>query len=84
MATAMGHGDGNGNINGNGNGDGNGDCNGDGHGEGNNDKGRIASSCASDVQRCGRGNTLPPPHGQKGVCIHQRLVDIQYPTIIHG
>jgi hypothetical protein len=42
-------------------GDGNGDCNGNGHGKGDNDKGRVASSCASNVQRCGRGNTLPPP-----------------------
>jgi hypothetical protein len=31
-------------------------------GEGDNDKGRVASSCASNVQRYGsRGNTLPPP-----------------------
>ncbi len=28
---------------------------------GNNDKGRVASSCAGNVQHCGRGNTLPPP-----------------------
>jgi hypothetical protein len=34
---------------------------GDGHGKGDNDKGRVASSCASDVQRYGRGDTLPPP-----------------------
>ncbi len=42
-------------------GDGNGNCNGDGHGKGNDDKGRVASSCGGDVQRYGRGNTLPPP-----------------------
>ncbi len=52
-------------VNSNGDGDGNGDCdgnsNGNGHGEGNNDKGWVASSCASNVQHCGRGNTLSPP-----------------------
>jgi hypothetical protein len=70
---AMGDGDSNGNGNGNGVGDGdgdgvgngNGDGNGDGygnvHGKGDNDKGRDASSCASNVQRCSRGDTLPPP-----------------------
>ncbi len=63
MAMAIGYG----NINRNGNGgcdgkgDGNGDRNGDGHGNSNNDKGRIASSFAGNVQHCGRGNTLPPP-----------------------
>ncbi len=57
----MGNGDGDGDGVGNGIGDGNGDCNGDGHSEGNNDEGRVASSCAGDVQRCGRGDTLPPP-----------------------
>ncbi len=41
--------------------DGNGNHNGNGHGEGNDDKGRIASLCASDVQCHGRGKTLPPP-----------------------
>ncbi len=50
---------------GNGNGDSNGvgkdDRNGDGHGEGDNDKGRVAFSCASNMQCCGRGDTLPPP-----------------------
>jgi hypothetical protein len=47
----------------NGNGDGNGNRNGDGHGhgDGNNDKGRLAFSCAGNVQHCGRGNMLPPP-----------------------
>ena len=44
-----------------GNGGGNGDCNGNVHGDSNNDQGRVASSCAGDVQHCGRGNTLPPP-----------------------
>jgi hypothetical protein len=60
-----------GNRNGNGNGDGDGvgnndrdgdsNCNGNSHSKGDNDKGRVASSCASDVQRYGKGNTLPPP-----------------------
>jgi hypothetical protein len=53
--------DGNGDGDRDGNRDGNGDCNGDGHGKGNNDKRRVASSCASNVQHCGRGDTLPPP-----------------------
>jgi hypothetical protein len=57
VATAMGGGNGNGNGVGNGDGDGNGNRNGNGHGKGNNDKGRVASSCAGDVQCCGRGNT---------------------------
>jgi hypothetical protein len=43
------------------NGDGNGNCNGNGHGKGDNDEGRVASSCAGDVRRYGRGDTLPPP-----------------------
>ncbi len=58
---AMGNGDGNGNKEDDGDGDGDGDCNGNDHGKGNNDKGRVASSCAGDVQHCGRGDTLPPP-----------------------
>ncbi len=61
MATAMG--------NGNSNGDGvtmtmeivDSNRNGDDHGEEDEDKGRVASSCASNVQRYGRGDTLPPP-----------------------
>jgi hypothetical protein len=57
----MGDGNGNGNGVSDGNGDGDGDRNGDSHGKGNNDKGRVALSCASNVQRCGRDNTLPPP-----------------------
>ncbi len=75
MATAMGNGDGDGDGVGNGNGDSNGngnrvgngnkdgdsDCNGNGPSKGNNDKGGVASSCAGDVQHCGRGDTLPPP-----------------------
>ena len=69
-ATAMGGGDGNGDGVCNGDGDGDGNCNGDSHGKSNNDKGRVASSCASNVQRCGRVH----PHGHKGVCIHQRCV----------
>ncbi len=54
---------------GNGNGDrvgiddrnGDSDYNGDGHREGKDDEGRVASSCAGNVQRYGRGDTLPPP-----------------------
>jgi hypothetical protein len=71
MATVMGKGngdgDGVGNNNGDGNGvgnnngDGDGDHNRDGHSEGNDDKGRVASSCAGNVQQYGRGDTLPPP-----------------------
>ncbi len=62
-AIGVGNGDGNGNSIGDDNGDGGGNSNqnGDGHSKGNNDKGRVASSCAGKVQRCGRGNTLPPP-----------------------
>ncbi len=56
---------GNGNGNDDGVGDdnryGNGNCNGDSHSKGDDDKGRVAYSCAKDVQRYGRGNTLPPP-----------------------
>ncbi len=56
-ATAMAIGyrdvDSNGDIDGNGDSDSN--CNGKGQFDGNN------SSCAGNVQRCGRGNTLPPP-----------------------
>ncbi len=70
----MGSGDGNGDgdSNGMGDGEGDGDCNGnrngDGHSNGNNDEGRVASSCANDVQRCGRGDTLtPPPWTQRNV-----------------
>ncbi len=61
----MGDGDGNGNSNrvSNGDGDRDGDSNrnGNGHSKGNHYKRRVASSCAGDVQHCGRGNTLPPP-----------------------
>jgi hypothetical protein len=53
---------------GNGDRDGDGNCNGNGHSEGNNDEGRVASSCAGDVQSCGRGDTLPlPPWTQRRV-----------------
>jgi hypothetical protein len=58
---AMGDSNGDGNEVGNDSRDGDGNCNGNGHGKGNNDEGRVASSCASNVQRYGRGNTLPPP-----------------------
>ncbi len=57
----MGNGNGNGDEGSNNDGDGDGDCNDKGHGEGDDDKGRVASSCAGDVQRYGRGDTLPPP-----------------------
>ncbi len=66
MATAMGNANGNGV--GNSDGDGDGDCYGNGHSKGNNDKGRVDSSCAGNVQRCGRGNTLhSPPWTQRSV-----------------
>jgi hypothetical protein len=59
----MGNGKGNGNGDGvgNNNRDGDGNCNGHGHGKGDDEEGRVASSCAGDVQPYGRGNTLPPP-----------------------
>ncbi len=57
----MGNCNGDGDRVGNDNGDGNSNRNGDGHGEGDNDKGGVASSCAGNVQRYGRGDTLPPP-----------------------
>ncbi len=50
--------DSNGDGDGDSDGDGDGDNNSNGHGEGNNDKGRVASSCAGNVQHCGRGNNL--------------------------
>jgi hypothetical protein len=58
---ANGDGDGDGNGVGNGNRDVNDNPNGNGHNKGNNDKGRLASSSAGNVQCCGRGDTLPPP-----------------------
>ncbi len=58
---AMGNGNGNGDRVGDDDGDGYGDRNVDGHSEGDDDKGRVASLCAGDVQRYGRGDTLPPP-----------------------
>jgi hypothetical protein len=61
MATAMGNGNGDGKRVDNNDRDGDGHCNGNGLGKGNDDKGRVASSWASDVQCYGRGNTLPPP-----------------------
>ena len=60
-AMAMGDGNGDGDRVGNNDGDGNGNHNGNGYSKGNNDDGRVASSCAGNVQRCGRGNSLPPP-----------------------
>jgi hypothetical protein len=65
-----------GNGDGNGNGDGDSNCNSNGHGKGNSDKGRVASSCASNVQCCGRGNTLSPPPWT------QRIV--HSPVLCHG
>ncbi len=61
MAMGMDDGNGNGDRVNNDDGDGNSDCNGVDHGKGNDDKGRVASSCAGDVQHYGKGNTLPPP-----------------------
>jgi hypothetical protein len=61
MATAIGYGNVDKNGDGDSNGNGNGNCNGKGHGDSNNDEGRVASSCAGNVQRCGKGKTLPPP-----------------------
>ncbi len=73
-ATAIADGNGDGDGVGNDNGNGDGDCNGDGHGEGDDDKGRVASSCARNVQHYGRGDTLPPlPWTQRKV-IHQCCV----------
>jgi hypothetical protein len=78
MATAMAMGNSEGNGNRDGDSDGNGDANGKGdsdddsncnsYGDSNNDKERVASSFAGDVQCCGRGNTLPPsPWTQRSV-----------------
>jgi hypothetical protein len=61
MGRAMGGGNGNGDGVDNSDGDGNSNCNSDDNGKCNNDKGRVAFSCAGDVQHCGRGDTLPPP-----------------------
>ncbi len=72
--TAMGNGNGDGDGVGNDDGDGNVDCNGNGHGKGDHDEGRVASSCAGNVQCYGRGNTLPPPPWTQGKFIHQRCV----------
>jgi hypothetical protein len=57
----MGNGNGNGDGVSNNDGDGDGNRNGDGHGKGDDDKGRVVSSCAGNVQCYGRGDTLPPP-----------------------
>jgi hypothetical protein len=57
----MGNGNGNGDRVCNDDGDGDGDGNGNGHGKGEDDKARVASLCAGDVQHYGRGDTLPPP-----------------------
>ncbi len=74
MAIGYGDVDSNGDWVSDGNGDGSGDCNGNGHTVGNNDKGRVASLCASNVQCCGRGNTFPPPLWTQQKCIHQRWI----------
>jgi hypothetical protein len=73
---AMGNRNGDGDGVGNYDRDGNGDHNGNGHGKGGDDKGRVASSYAGDVQQIGRGNATPclHPHEHKGKCIHQRCV----------
>jgi hypothetical protein len=57
----MGNSNGDGCEVGNDDGDGNGNRNGNGHGKGDDDKGRVAYSCAGNVQHYGRGDTLPPP-----------------------
>jgi hypothetical protein len=63
-----GNGDGDKVSNSNGDGDSNGNRNVNGHSKGDNDEGRVASSCAGNVQHCGRGNTLPsPPWTQRSV-----------------
>ena len=65
---AIGYGNVNRGDNRDGNGDGYGNCNDNSHSHGNNDEGRVASSCAGNVQHCGRGNTLPlPPWTQRKV-----------------
>jgi hypothetical protein len=61
MAMVMGNGNGNGDGVGDNDGNGNGDRNCNGHSKGDNDKGRVAFSCAGNVQCYGRGDTLPPP-----------------------
>jgi hypothetical protein len=88
MAMANGNGDGDGHCDGNGNGDGDsngngvGDGDGDGkddgngndHGKGGHYIGRVASSCAGNVQHFWTGDTLPPPPWTQGKCIHQRCI----------
>jgi hypothetical protein len=59
MATVMGYGNGDGDGVGNDDGDGVGNCNGNGHGKGDDDKGRVASSCAGNMQCYCGGDTLP-------------------------
>ncbi len=56
----MGNGKGKGDGVGDNDGDGDGNRNGNGHGEGDHEGG-VASLCAGDVLRYGRGETLPPP-----------------------
>ncbi len=58
---AMGNGNGDGDGVGDDDGDGDGDHNGNGHGKGDNDEGRVASSCAGNLQCYGRDDTFPPP-----------------------
>jgi hypothetical protein len=82
MTTAIGCGNVDSNDHGDDDGDGNGDgkgggnCNGNSHGDGNNDEGRVASSCAGNLQHFVRGNTLPPPP------LTQRKV--HSPALCHG
>ncbi len=65
MGDCNGDGDGDGDSDGVGDGDGDGNRDGDGngnsHGKGNHYKGRVAFSCAGNVQHILRGDTLPPP-----------------------
>ena len=56
-----GDGNGNGDRVGNNNGYGDSDSNGHGNGKGDDDEGRVAFSCAGNVQCYGRGDTLPLP-----------------------
>ncbi len=71
---AMGNGNGNSDGVGDDDGDGGGNGNGDGHGKGDDDEGRVASSCAGDVQCYGRGDTLPPAPWTQRKGIHQHCV----------
>ncbi len=70
MAMAMGNGNGDGDVVGDDNGDGVSNHNGNSHGKDDNDKGRVASSCANNVQCYGWATPCLDPHGHKGKCIY--------------